>query len=698
MFTCRLQLRYAAVAAVVSLSGTYFTARRNRLALDAPILDRDGRTQRALLERQHRLSEQHPSSYKRGDADLITKPSVSAELDVHAVAFEDDDTSAWREFSRNFDKVLSGIRNIEWSKMSDHIADFIVPAWAQQIPGFVDKLNMELSMEKGSLADDIWQEAHDPDINPEILWDARVRVGDELCPEEKEYIQKRKAHVVKALAKYLDLEEKDINPEDVPTIALCGSGGGLRALVAGLGSYLSATEAGLFDCATYTAGVSGSCWLQTLFNSSLGNQSLSTLSKHLKNRLDIHIAFPPPALKLVTSAPTNKYLLSGFVEKLKGDPGAEFGLVDVYGLLLAARLLVPKGELSMLDRDLKLSNQRAFTDNGSNPLPIYTAVRHEIPLQELEGDETTPKATLKERAAEKAKKEAWFQWFEFTPYEFFCEELSAGIPTWALGRSFNNGRNVILETGVSLPEIRVPLLMGIWASAFCATLSHYYKEIRPAVLGISGLGGLDDLMEEKNEDLIKIHPIDPPTIPNYVYGMKEQLPPTCPESIFKNDHLQLMDAGMSNNLPCYPLLRPGRDVDILVAFDASAEVKKDNWLSVVDGYARQRGIKGWPLGAGWPKPSAPVESQVKDLDKAQAKSPEEAADKVSHAQTHEPGSGNEAPNPNQVSASSNESLNNNNNNNNNADEENDSELTYCNVWWVGSEFKKGLRNVKHRGR
>ena len=46
------------------------------------------------------------------------------------------------------------------------------------------------------------------------------------------------------------------------------------------------------------------------------------------------------------------------MEKLKGDPKAEFGIVDVYGVLLAARLLVPKGELGVNDNDLKISNQR----------------------------------------------------------------------------------------------------------------------------------------------------------------------------------------------------------------------------------------------------------------------------------------------------------------------------------------------------
>lgn len=208
---------------------------------------------------------------------------------------------------------------------------------------------------------------------------------------------------------------------------------------------------------------------------------------------------------------------------------------------------------------------------------------------------------LIEAEKEQAKKEAWFQWFEITPYEFFCEEFSAGIPTWAMGRRFENGVDAPSEPGFHLPEVRMPLLMGIFGSAFCATLSHYYAEIQPIMRSLAGFSAVDEMISGRNDDLSKVHPIDPATIPNFAYGMKDKLPHTTPDSIAENEYIQLMDAGMSNNLPIYPLLRPGRNVDVIVAFDASADIKKDNWLSVTDGYARQRGVRGWPVGIGWPK-------------------------------------------------------------------------------------------------
>ena len=541
--------------------------------------------------------------------------------------YSEQELSAWQRVVDSVTSAKNSVANLDLAKASEKFTDMIVPRWVKILPGFINKLQDELSMSPGSLAEEIWREANDPECNPEIVWDARVRISDDLCREEHDFLRKRKVRTTAALAKYIDVPEEEIHPDDVPIIAMCGSGGGLRALVAGTASYLSAQEAGLFDCVTYTAGVSGSCWLQTLYYSSMGQQNHAHLLNHLKHRLGVHIAYPPAALALLSSAPTNKFLLSGIVEKMRGVPDADFGLVDIYGLLLAGRLLVPKGELGVDEYDLKISNQRKHVDHGDHPLPIYTAVRHEIPKSaQVDG------AVHDDEVAQ--RKEAWFQWFEWTPYEFFCEELGAGIPTWAIGRNFDKGHSVWRDNGLALPEVRVPFLMGIWGSAFCATLSHYYKEVRPLVKSLAGMGAIDSLVVEKDADLTKLHPIDPASIPNFAMNLKDLLPATCPRSIHEATHLQLMDAGMSNNLPIYPLLRPGRDIDIVIAFDASADVRKDNWIKVADGYVKQRGIKGWPVGAGWPTGDEDGTQIAHDLDEAQASSEKEASEKFAIAQRH----------------------------------------------------------------
>ncbi|MCJ1466480.1 hypothetical protein MMC07_005099 [Pseudocyphellaria aurata] len=672
-------MRYARNPTFLPLGASliYATHRSKPLLLNDSSSDTPWPKARAIsTDKKRSDKESKDDRFAKPGPDIATVSDAAVgnagNKDLVTSAEDDDESAAWVSFSSTLASASSAINAIPWSILGDKITDYIIPAWARVLPGQIAKLQQELNMSAGSLADEIWQEAHDLDINPEIAISARVRIGKELCREEKEFQQRRKKHTTHALAKYLDISESEINPEDVPTIAMCGSGGGLRAMVAGCGSYLGAQEAGLFDCVTYTAGVSGSCWLQILYYSTIGEQNHQKIVDHLKYRIGTHIAFPPDALQLLTTAPTNKFLLSGFVEKLKGHPNADLGLVDIYGLLLAARLLVPRGELGVNAHNLKISNQRAYLTDGKHPLPIYTAVRHEIPIEEKTSDEERVRGTVSDAAKEKAKQEAWFQWFEFTPYELFCEELDAGIPSWGVGRRYQSGRSIPDETGLHLPEYRIPIMMGIWGSAFCATLAHYYKEIRPILKGITGFGGVDDIMEERNDDLTKIHPIEPASLPNYVLGLRERLPRTCPEGIFKSEHLQLADAGMSNNLPLYPLLRDERGVDILIAFDSSADIKTENWLSVADGYAKQRGIKGWPIGAGWPKEGVSKDNLAKELDIANAKTPQEAAGKIADARETQ----RTAANATQETLGEIEH-----------EEGHDVDLGYCNVW-VGTTLER----------
>lgn len=541
----------ALVTATVLLMFYQTQVRRKRF-LDSRTLRRSSNTEFLSLAKVAGEVNNQPAAEQQVTKDLL---KVTAEESQHAILVTETTDNErqknaltdhqWLKFSDKLLIAKESILSIEWGKITDFSSVF--PDWAIGLPEWITKLQKELNMEPGSLADEIWREAKDPKINPEVEWDAHVRQGTELCDEEKVFLRRRKNCTKKALAKYLEIPESDIHDDDVPVIAITGSGGGLRAMVAGTGSYQALTTAGLYDCATYTAGVSGSCWLQSLYLTSIGGCSFSRVIQHLKTRICVHIAYPPKALELLTSTPANKYLLRGVVERLRTGYSS-FGLVDLYGLLLGARLLVPSDELNMNDGDLKLSNQKKYIENGEQPLPIYTAVRHEIPFV---GGENEKGEVIPEETKEQASKagDSWFQWFEVTPYELFCEDLegktvpvtphgfkyleaiitnprctSAGIPTWAMGRRFKNGINIDRE----VPEMKLPLLFGIFGSAFCATLSHYYAEIRPFVTSVTLFLTLDKMVLDRNEDLSKVHPIDPAMMPNFVKGLKESLPHTCP--------------------------------------------------------------------------------------------------------------------------------------------------------------------------
>lgn len=412
----------ALVVATVLLTFYQTQARRKRF-LDSRRVRCDSGPDFSPLAEEAKKQFAAEQEVNKGPLEATTEesqhPNIVAENLDHESQKDALTDHQWLKFSDNLLTAKESILSIEWGKLTDLTSVF--PDWAIGLPERIMKLQRELNMEPGSLADEIWREAKDPKINPEVEWDAHVRQGTELCDEEKAFLKRRKKHTKKALAKYLEIPESSIHDDDVPVIAVTGSGGGLRAMVAGTGFYQALTNAGLYDCATYTAGVSGSCWLQSLYLTSIGDCSFGRVVQHLKARICVHIAYPPKALELLTSAPANKYLLRGVVEQLRTGYSS-FGLVDLYGLLLGARLLVPSNELNMNDGDLKLSNQKKYIDNGEQPLPIYTAVRHEIPFI---GGENEKGKVIPEETKKQASKsgDSWFQWFEATPYELFCEDL-----------------------------------------------------------------------------------------------------------------------------------------------------------------------------------------------------------------------------------------------------------------------------------
>ena len=89
---------------------------------------------------------------------------------------------------------------------------------------------------------------------------------------------------------------------------------------------------------------------------------------------------------------------------------------------------------------------------------------------------------------------------------------------------------------------------------------------------------------------------------------------------------------MSNNLACYPLMRRDRNVDIVIAFDSSADIQTANWIGYAEGYAKQRKIQGWPISIGWPKDDD-SETTGQELEEAQARSVGEAKQKLKRAQS-----------------------------------------------------------------
>ncbi|KAI7898671.1 acyl transferase/acyl hydrolase/lysophospholipase [Cokeromyces recurvatus] len=534
-----------------------------------------------------------------------------------------------------------------------------------------------------NMAKESMKEDNNPNLHPEIQHNAYVREGQELSEEEIKFAKTRKQKMKAAFAFFIGVNENEVEIEDIPNIGIASSGGGYRAMVSCSGYLHAMYETGILDCVLYMAGVSGSTWAMSQLYSPLTNASFDTLKDHLSSRIHTHIANLSNFLNLLNASRHNaKIILHGIIQRYY-QQNKSISLVDIFGMLLGGTLLAKKITISenepehdsssshskysesieypsirtnnqttasnnnkqgtiqedsglevkprlLHNKEIKLSKQREYFEDGSLPMPIYCVVRHEVetpnvtkaatvssmennrePCEQLkigELDKYHDKTNNENKGSKVSDKEeinSLYQWFEFTPYEMGSEEINAWIPIWAFGRKFEDGKN--LER---LPEQSLGILMGVFGSAFVASLAHFYQEIR-LLLPASAVQKADEIIKDYQSSVLStIHPISPASFPNPFYKMpstvqtkdksKEEI--LRSKDLVESEQIELMDAGMDNNIPFYPLLRRGRDVDIIIVIDSSADIQETPYFDRAMGYVKHRGIKGWPTGAGWPKP------------------------------------------------------------------------------------------------
>ncbi|KAH9896493.1 FabD/lysophospholipase-like protein [Cubamyces lactineus] len=499
-------------------------------------------------------------------------------------------------------------------------------------------LLLELGLGPGSLYDEIVNSPPDPTVNPECEWDAEVRLGEELCLAERAFLGERKRRMKAAFARLMNVPESDIDERDLPIVAIAGSGGGYRAMLNTLGSLTAANSNGILDCVMYTAGVSGSCWaLGILYSGVAGSHVPGDAAAHAKERIQTSY-LDMETLDALVTPPTNKYLLTGILRKAAGPTGTA-SLVDLYGTLLSSRLFIPTDVRRLDPRHLSLHFFRRNIDNGALPLPILSAIQHVTPPENAEkirevADEKAfsvddERARSLDNKQHRLEKNIRWLWYEFTPYEVGCDELGAWIPSWALGRQFMNGRNLERR-----PELSFSILAGIFGSAFCASLKHYFREVEPILklLPVQLYNWLEEIVTENEGDLGLIHPVLPDQLPNFLKGLDGQLRFGSPPDITEQDTLGFMDAGAELNIPYYPFLR--RSVDCVIALDASAD-SQDLWFTRAEELAAKRGLRTWPRGATWParvRPGDEGAAQTSRVPPFEASTPDTANMKLAQTQ------------------------------------------------------------------
>jgi hypothetical protein len=60
-----------------------------------------------------------------------------------------------------------------------------------------------------------------------------------------------------------------------------------------------------------------------------------------------------------------------------------------------------------------------------------------------------------------------YEWHEMTPWEVTAVNSQVSMPTWAFARQWSGG-----ETLNFAPEPSLPVMMGLFGSAFCASIEE----------------------------------------------------------------------------------------------------------------------------------------------------------------------------------------------------------------------------------
>lgn len=341
---------------------------------------------------------------------------------------------------------------------------------------------------------------------------ANVTYGNHLSSQEKMSTEQRLHRAHDALEKVL---EDQIPLEKTPRIAVCMSGGGMRAAMCSYALMAGLDECGLLDAITYGAVLSGSTWfmIDWIYSGEPLNQYYADLIQSLSH---MH-AFSPETLAQTL---WRKYIYQ-----------QDTSLVDVYGVYLGNTFL--QHIKNSVDREWATFSSMAYRiADGSFPFPLCTAA---------------------ETSAEN-------HWVTFSPFNVSSDSLNFSIPTWSFGRKFVAGVSADFA-----PECSLGFFMGIWGSALSGSVEDMLKislnDLHPllynkinAALTISGISDIR---------LAGVYVHSP------LYGYDQ--------SLYRKrnvEHMIFMDAGYICNLPIKPLLKDERLVDIIIVMDASQDVHK----------------------------------------------------------------------------------------------------------------------------
>ncbi|XP_077688667.1 cytosolic phospholipase A2 gamma-like [Eretmochelys imbricata] len=369
--------------------------------------------------------------------------------------------------------------------------------------------------------------------------DGHFRLSQELSDGEKEATRNRKAKVLKCLESLHIACDED----NMPNIAVLGSGGGLRAMIALQGTLVELKKQGLLDAVMYLCGVSGSTWCMSfLYQEKDWTEKVQILEERLCDTLSKPSIGIQEEFTIATHAAEDEL----------------FSLTDVWASFFVCETL------KQYDKT-KLSEHDDASRNGKNPYPIYAAIE----------------ANQMDKAGENSPG----TWFEFTPHEAGFAGLEAFVDTKYLGSKFEGGKltekreekNICYLQGTDYTSEHcqgVPLLLQelhVHASAGedCEGIFRHLKEFlkeencNNSYLKCCEVSETRDLKSCEERMVV---------FAELIWIFEKELGGHDAQStgLTNNKLIYLIDAGIAIN-SAYPLvLRPQRKVQLILSFDFSA--------------------------------------------------------------------------------------------------------------------------------
>ncbi|RUS70626.1 hypothetical protein EGW08_021610 [Elysia chlorotica] len=424
------------------------------------------------------------------------------------------------------------------------------------------------------------------EVSAEICEKPDLRYSLMLCQEEKDFVEVRRRRIRKAMKNHFGFAAPR-NYHEVPVIAVIGSGGGFRAMTAYSGAFSALAQLGVLDMTTYVGGLSGSAWyLSQLYSHRQWPHEISPSAQRdeLKENIDHSFLwlFKTHGLHFVKEV---------WKKRSRGEP---VSFTDLFGHLV--------GNTIIKDRlDSKLSDQKQAVDQGQCPLPLYTCLHVKKSVSAM----------------------VFHEWMEFSPFEVGLPKYGTFMKSEQFGCKFFMGKIIR-----HFPEPPLHFLQGIWGSAFCIQFKRLFQddknvdsvelmrrereELRELVNSahLSCIlkrskstklkqrsfwdGIVARMMESSWFQTIEVraaqvfnfmrglslqntYPISPFTKTQEeedennkgTFGSIFDLHPTSVKKLY------VVDSGLTFNSPFPVVLRPQREVDIIISFDFSARPSDD---------------------------------------------------------------------------------------------------------------------------